>query len=391
MRRFASQYIITNTGPVLRQSIVTTTDDGLITDIEDTGGSLKESSSIEYYNGIIIPGLVNCHCHLELSYMKGLIPRGKGLGDFIGQLSNLRNQNAEKAVSAAFSSDNSMYRNGISLCADVCNTSVTFPLKRNSRISYFNFIEVFGIDPENSTRRIEEAKIVIEEAAKSGLEYSIVPHSPYSVSLPLFSLIKDLSGQNNVTSIHFMETESEKELLENHTGTLLELYRRAGLLKSKPLTAKNHSDVILDAVTQSGNLILVHNTYVDRATIENVKRRRSLYWCLCPDSNLYIEKKLPPVKMLMDEGCKIVIGTDSLASNNRLDVFGEIRTLQLNFPELPLADLVEWATINGARALCKEKDYGTIEPGKSPGLALIENADLKNLKLTEDSTITRLI
>ena len=82
MKRFSAQYIITNSGPPLKRAVITTEDDGTIISIEDTGGDLKEKHSTEFYNGIIIPGFVNCHCHLELSHMKGHISEGKGLGRF---------------------------------------------------------------------------------------------------------------------------------------------------------------------------------------------------------------------------------------------------------------------------------------------------------------------
>ena len=82
MKRFSAQYIITNSGPPLKRAVITTEDDGTIINIEDTAGDLKEKHSVEFYNGIIIPGFVNCHCHLELSHMKGLITRKQWSGRF---------------------------------------------------------------------------------------------------------------------------------------------------------------------------------------------------------------------------------------------------------------------------------------------------------------------
>jgi cytosine/adenosine deaminase-related metal-dependent hydrolase len=90
MKRFAAQYIVTNAGPSLKRAVVTTEDDGTIISIEDTAGDLKEKHSTEFYNGIIIPGFVNCHCHLELSPLKGNISEGEGLGGFIEELKTLQ-------------------------------------------------------------------------------------------------------------------------------------------------------------------------------------------------------------------------------------------------------------------------------------------------------------
>jgi aminodeoxyfutalosine deaminase len=141
----------------------------------------------------------------------------------------------------------------------------------------------------------------------------------------------------------------------------------------------------------TGNLILVHNTFADPDTVRKVNARKDLYWCLCPNSNLYIEGALPPVKLLHDENCMIVLGTDSLASNGNLDLLEEMKTLQSEFSWLSLAELVAWATFNGAKALNEESRYGSIKPGMRPGLLLIENADLANMKLTPECTLKRLI
>jgi cytosine/adenosine deaminase-related metal-dependent hydrolase len=391
MKRFSSQYLFTNCGPVLKRGVITTDDEGMIIGINETGGELKEESQIEFYNGIIIPGFVNCHCHLELSHLKAIMSEGKGLPDFIEQLKFKRTADHAKILSSAEKADNEMFKAGISLCADICNTSDTFNLKRRSRIKYLNFIEVFGIDPSKTEKRMAEAMSLASEARRSGLEHFIVPHSPYSVSLPLLRMIRDYSFENKVSSIHFMETPSEKDFLRNHSGPIMEAYLRSGYLNGEPESAKDHNEVIINEITSSGKLILVHNTFADRETIEKVKRRQDLFWCLCPNSNLFLEGALPPVKLLMDEGCEIVAGTDSLASNTRLSILEEIKTLQLNFPWIRLEELVKWSTINGARALNKDKDFGSLEPGKKPGILLIENADLQNMRLTAESTVKRLI
>ena len=391
MKRFAAQYIITNSGPPLKRVVITTEDDGTIVSIEKTSGDLKEIHSTEFYNGIIIPGFVNCHCHLELSHMKDYSSKGKGLGDFIEQIRSTRDYNKESVYSSTSSADNYMYKEGIVLCADVCNTSDSFNIKKQSRIRYINLLEVFGLDPEKAGRRMDDIIKVAETAKKMDLPYSLVPHSAYSMSLTLFRLLRNESLNNKITSIHFMESAGEEAFLKNQTGSLMSSYKRSGLIPSKLEIPGSHTDVVLNEITKSGNLILIHNTFVDRKTIRMVKERENLFWCLCPNSNIYIENQIPPLNLLMEEGCEIVIGTDSLASNTNLSILDELKTLQFNFPEIPIEDLVFWATINGAKALGEEEQYGSIEPGKKPGLLLLQNVDLQNMKLLHDSFATRLI
>jgi cytosine/adenosine deaminase-related metal-dependent hydrolase len=391
MKCFTAQYIITNSGSPLKRAVITTEDDGTIISIEDTAGDLKEKHSIEFYNGIIIPGFVNCHCHLELSHMKGYTSKGLGLGDFIEQIRSNREYNKESIFSSAYSADIHMFKEGIVLCADISNTSDSFKIKKESRISYINLLEVFGIDPDKAGRRMDDIIKVAWTAREMDLPFSLVPHSAYSMSLTLFRLLRNESSNNKVTSVHFMETAGEEIFLKDQTGPIMFSYERSGLIPPRLETAKSHSDVILNEITKSGNLILVHNTFVDRNTIRMIKERENLFWCLCPNSNIHIENKIPPLDMLIEEGCEIVIGTDSLASNANLSILEELKTLQLKFPEIPIKDLVSWATLNGAKALGEEEHFGKIEAGKKPGLLLLQNVDLQNMKLLPDSFVTRLI
>jgi cytosine/adenosine deaminase-related metal-dependent hydrolase len=391
MKHFTAQYIITNTGPILKRAVLTTKDDGTIVGIEDTMGDLKEKHSTEFYNGVIIPGFVNCHCHLELSHMKDNTPEQEGLSGFIQQIRRTRDYNKNEIISCLSAADKQLYNNGTVLCADICNTSDSFSVKKESRITYINLLEVFGLDPEKAVKRFYEITAVARKAIEADLEYSFVPHSVYSMSLTLFRLLRNASINNRVTSVHFMESAEEKTFIMNRTGLLMSSYQQSGLLPNRLETVISHSDAVLNEITRSGNLILVHNTFVDRNTIRTIKERDRLFWCLCPNSNIYIEKKVPPLKLLLEEGCEIVIGTDSLASNSHLSILEEIRTLHSSFPEVPLMDLIRWATLNGAKALGKEEQFGKIEAGMKPGLLLLQNIDLQNMKLLPESFVTRLI
>ncbi len=391
MKHFSAQYILTNAAPPLKRAIITTRDDGTIVNIEDSGGAPEEKHSVEYHNGIIIPGFVNCHCHLELSHMKGKIEMGGGLGGFLSKVSTNRNDSPEQITASALKADNDMFRDGISLCADICNTPFSFGIKKSSSIKYLSLLEVFGIDPEKADKRIAGLKNLASEALEAGLPFQMVPHSAYSMSLNLLRLLRSLTTDNKVSSVHFMETEGEKTFLNSHTGPLSDVLRESGLLPALLETPGSHIQVALKEITSSGNLVLVHNTFADRETIGAVNKRGGVFWCLCPDSNLYIENHLPPVEMMIEEGCDLVIGTDSLASNTRLSIIEELKTLQLNFPALSVEDLVKWSTFNGAKALGELERFGSIETGKNPGLLLLQNVDLINMKLREDTFVTRLI
>ena len=391
MRYFSSQYIFTNSGLPLKRGIICTRDDGTIISIEDSGGELSEKHSVEFHNGIIVPGFVNCHCHLELSYLKNEIPPGSGLAPFLMSVNSIRNSLNKDINKAIEEADNVMFREGIVLCADICNNVSTFVLKKKSRIKYINLLEIFGVDSSKAEKRMNEILDVAKTAKEMELPYWIVPHSVYSVSLPLFRLIKSHASENIISSIHFMESGDEKILLENRSGSLMDNYKKFLAPFNELDLANDHITAVTEEISSSGNLILIHNTYVQRSHIKQLKERASLYWCLCPKSNLHIEHKMPPVDLLAEEGCSIVIGTDSLSSNSTLSILEELKTIQLYFPSFSLSTLIGWATINGANALGEEAYLGSIEPGKRPGLILLNNADLLNLKLLPETTVTRLI
>ncbi|MDX9726531.1 MAG: amidohydrolase family protein [Bacteroidales bacterium] len=391
MRRFSAQYIITNAGPPLKRGIVKVAGDGTIAGIEDTGGSPDEREGVEFHNGIIIPGFVNCHCHLELSHMKDVIPPRTGLAQFLKIFKDARIDDPDIIEDSAARADASMYRDGIVLCSDICNTAGTFGIKSRSRIKYISLLEVFGIEASKALRRMTEIRQLADKAEKAGLEWWIVPHAVYSISLSLFALLREETLNNRVSSLHFMETRAEKMLLRDHSGPLMDSYRESELITGRPETAGSHTEAVMKYVTQSGNLILVHNTFAEREVVREVNRRGRVSWCLCPKANMYIEGNMPPLGMLMEEGCTIVTGTDSYASNDTLSILEEVKLLQHHNPALPLSTLISFATINGARALGEEKLYGSIEEGKKPGLLLLKNTDLQGMRLLPETKVTRLI
>lgn len=391
MRYFSAQYVFTNEGPPLQRAIVCTEDDGTIVSVEDTGGKLSERHSVEFYNGIIIPGLINCHCHIEFSYLKEVPMQESGLAGFLEGITLNRDNCDYDRDEAMAKADRQMASEGIVACADICNTSRSFELKKKSRIKYLSLLEVYGFDSTKASKRIEEIKSTALEASAMGLSYYIVPHSVYSVSNPLFRQIKDLAAKNWVSSIHFLESEDEKRFLSDHSGKLMKAYLNIlapGGIMDPP---SDHLSAISDLVTRSGNLILVHNTAIERFHIMELRKRENLWYCLCPNSNLYIEKKLPPVSLLSETDCEMVIGTDSLSSNTRLSMLSEMITLHQNFPAIALENIIKWATINGARALGEDQWAGSISPGKRPGLVLISGCDLADLKLLPSSSAARLI
>ena len=390
MRRISAHYVITGEGDILKRGVVTVTSEGEISGIE-TLDEHSESPATEFYNGVLIPGFVNCHCHLELSHLKGKVSRGTGLGGFIQSINATRQADDDEIVSAASLADREMYNEGIVACGDISNKTVSFDVKAKSSIEYVTFIEIFGAVPGKSQKRLSEALAVRDAAVNAGLTHHLTPHSVYSVSLALFAALTEQSGPDAIFSMHFLESPDERLLTVNHCGPMLRSYEAMGITAELMDVPESHLETALTLTQHLSNLILVHNTAVTKEEVETLAATGKVSWCLCPSSNLYITRAMPPATMIYNAGGNIVIGTDSLSSTDRLSILNELYLLQEGNPDIAFEKMIQWATFNGAKALSIDKKRGSIAPGKKPGLLLIEDMDLPNMKLLSDSKVKRLL
>jgi cytosine/adenosine deaminase-related metal-dependent hydrolase len=289
-----------------------------------------------------------------------------------------------------------MLQNGIVAVGDICNNALTIPQKKKGRLHYHNFIEVSGFVPALAKERFERANAILSEYL-STINYqlsTLSPHAPYSVSPQLFELINNAT-ENNIITIHNQETLAEEDFIKNKTGDFLKLYEKIGIdISFFEPTGKSSLQSWWPRLNKNQSAILVHNVTTTAADIEfskikNQKSKIQNWLCLCPNANLYITNSLPDVNMLIKEQCNIVLGTDSLASNHQLNILEEIKTLQNNFPEIKLETLLQWATINGAKALQMDNTLGSFEKGKKPGMVLIEGVE--NLQLDKNSISKRIL
>ncbi|MGZ3959035.1 MAG: amidohydrolase family protein [Flavisolibacter sp.] len=358
--------------------------------------SQEAGPGVEKLEGILMPGLVNCHCHLELSHMKGRVPEKTGLVDFVFKIVTERHHSATEIRQAIASAEEEMVRNGIVAVGDICNNDLTLARKQENHLQYYNFIEASGWLPSLSTERFDRARVLYEQfrASLPGTACSIVPHAPYSVSEPLWHRIQPFF-ENKVASIHNQETAFEDLFFLEGKGDFERMYRLMNIDNShhRP-TRKTSLQSYLDHLTGAANILMVHNTFTGREDMAYVKALAGkgtgphtgpeAFFCLCINANRYIENALPPVNLLRGEAATIVLGTDSLASNHELDILGEIRTIREFFPDIPLAEMLGWATRNGARALQMEDRLGSFEKGKRPGVVLVDEKSLRVKKvLTE--------
>ena len=375
-QKFQATQIFTGTELLQDQLVLITTKEGTIegiVGIEDAG------DDIQSFDGILSPGFVNAHCHLELSHMKGMIPAHTGLQEFVKQIVSLRQIDPETIQAAIVSAEQEMFANGIVAVGDISNTLDTLAQKAKHLLAYYTFVELYDLDPTRAENKLNAGLEMQKVFEQNCIRASLVPHAPYSVTNQLWNLISAHFGAHTI-SMHNQETPDENEFFKNKTGSFLGMYERTKVsLDFFESTGLSSLQSVLPIFKNANTSILVHNSFTNAEDINAVKKQMpNSFWCLCPNANQYIEQTMPPIELLRANGANIIVGTDSYASNWSLNILDELKTIQKHNAQIPLEEMLGWATINGARALQMSKHLGSFEKGKQPGVVVIENVGAEN-------------
>lgn len=370
MRFITADVIFPISSASVPKGVVVVDNEGIIAEI--TTRDKVDSAKLEIFEGIILPGFINTHCHLELSHMKGVCPTGTQLIPFITRVVQLRDADKQEVQAGIKRADSEMWLSGIQAVGDISNKIDTASCKNESPIKYYTFVEMFDfMNPALTEGTVENYRNVFkDQSSAKGNKKSFVPHAPYSVSKGLFDFINKANPSNAVVSIHNQETPPENELFLNGTGSFIDFFNgfNMPLNEFKPL-GKSSIHYILENLNPFKRNIFVHNTLTNSEDIQAAhKWSEEVYWATCPNANLFIENRLPNYQHFLDKDAKVTMGTDSIMSNWQLSVWEEIKTIRRFQSYVPLENLFSWATINGAKALGFEKRMGSIEKGKQPGL-----------------------
>lgn len=341
----------------------------------------EAGDEIKVYNGILTPGFINCHCHLELSHLKNVIPPHTGLIEFLCSVVTKRGFPADFIQQEIEKAEKEMEEKGIVAVGDIGNTADTASIKSSSRIRWQNFVEVLSFTDAKAAENIDHYQQVatqMENALKNNAtphRTSLVPHAPYSISPQTFQRINQLTA-NQIISIHNQEHPAEDVLYQTGGGDYLKLFKIFGMDASPfPVTGKTSIRSVLPYFNKGQTILLVHNTCMTEPDISWANEYAAandiqLVYCICINANLYIENKCPPLDLFIKHNCRMVLGTDSYSSNWQLNMAKEIAAIQKHFPQLPVETVLQWATANGARALQWSDALGSFEKGKKPGVVL---------------------
>ncbi len=392
--RIAAKYLYTleQEGPVIN-GFVEYDDLGTITAV----GRCDDPESEEIFiDGAVVPGFVNTHCHLELSYMKGYFRKGSGMAGFIDQINALRDFKSleEKKQSIEFWLSE-MWERGVSAMADISNCDDSFAAKKASPMYTRTFLEVFGTEPEDCESVISNVLELKKTADRYGLDAAPTPHACYTMSPELLSAASLEGLKSGFLSYHSEESDEEEQMLKSGSGPMWDNRKAAGM-SVPPVIGKSSLLYFIDRLKAAHpapfdeHILLVHEVCMDQEGIDAVKSvMNHPFVALCPQSNIFIHNQLPPVDLMRANGLKLTVGTDSLSSNDDLDIVKELFCLQENFPDISLGEMLVWACLNGAEFLSKEDSLGSIRVGKRPGLAAVCDLDDEG-RLTAESCSYRI-
>ena len=375
MRKLAASRIYPISSEPLEQSVLITDDTGKILAIEPQ--SQHDPASLETYEGVLIPGFVNAHCHLELSHMKGLVNTGTGLIPFITDVVTRRNLPAEAIAEAIERAEAEMLAAGIVALGDISNTPDTFEVKSRGRMRYYTFVELFDfLQDAGAENTFADGQAVYDQLQLvPGSARSFVPHAPYSVSSSLFAKINSANPSSSASvSIHNQETPPEDELFRKGSGAFYSFFGKFGIsLEHFRPTGQASIQYALQHMEPGLRTLFVHNTLSSAGDIRAAQAwSPHCYWVSCPNANLYIENRLPDYRHFLETGARVALGTDSLTSNWQLSILEEMKTIARYQSYVPFDTLLRWATLNGAEALGFEDTLGSLEVGKTPGVLLLE-------------------
>lgn len=392
MKRIAAAYLypLVDAEPI-RNGFVELAEDGTVL---RTGVSPDPSREAVFLDGAVAPGLVNAHCHIELSYLKGRFRKGSGMAGFIDQINAMRDTSPlEEKIACLTREMDSLWAQGVVAMADISNCDDSFAVKQSHPLYTRTFLEVFGTEPEDCQAVMEGVKALQQKALALGLDAAPTPHACYTMSPELVMAASEAGLQSGYLSYHSEETPEEEEMIREGRGAMWENRKAAGM-SVPPVTGTSSLQYFLDLLLKvrpapvREHVLLVHECCLDQAGVDALKALvPGAYVAVCPLSNLFIHNLLPPIPLMRRGGMKICVGTDSLSSNDLLSPVAELYCLQEHFPEVPLGELLTWASRNGAEFLGRTA-LGTLEAGKRPGLVYIDA--LEGGRLTARSRSRRL-
>ena len=353
--------------------------------IEDVGSGAPRTAGVtDLGDVVLLPGLINAHTHLELSWMDGRIPAAPSMASWIAALMKLRREcsppdEAQKAAAAA--ALRRARARGTIAVGDISNTLVTADVLASTATPSVLFHEVLGFMPHDADGRAADAAERVESVSREPVAPGLAPHAPYSVSPDLFRAVeRETSARGLLSSVHLGESPEEVEFLMTGSGPIADTLQALGVWNDRWVAPRMGPVEYLDGMgVLKPGLLVVHATQLDSGALARVKERGCVL-VSCPRSNRRVGAGDPPLDSFYRSGAVVALGTDSLASAPDLDMFGELSAARAASTVSP-ATLLHSATAGGASALGLQRRFGRIAPGlRGPLLAAAVPAGIADVQ-----------
>ena len=336
----------------------------------------KDDVVIDMGDVALMPGLINAHTHLELSWLRGRVPPANRFTDWVKTLVAIRRGTEQlitpEIVAPVRDAIRELRASGTVAIGDVSNSLAAVEPMKDAGLKGVVFHELLGFK-ERDGALIEASREKRAAAARHGIRISLAPHAPYSTSVELFRAIRDAVNTSEcpIMSVHLGESPEEVELLEKGSGPWRGMLETIGVWRDDwaipacgPVQFLERHGVI------DANTLVVHGVQFDDTALAQLRALKATV-VTCPRSNQWVGVGYPPIDRFYQSGVNVAVGTDSLASVEDLNLFSELKTMRWLAPSLPARRILESATIVGARALGLDHELGTLTPGKAAEILVV--------------------
>ena len=379
VRVLTADLVFPGEGDAIGDGAVVVDQAGVVVDVGRASDVLPRhaGAAVERFAGLLAPGLVNAHTHVELSHLRGKVAGGAGFTTWVERFLVARADATDDDVARGVDVGvRELRASGTVAVGDVSNTLVAVHALARARIGGAVFHEVYGYDRARAVARLEgltrERDEVVGAWPTDDLSYAPAPHT-LSTTHPdvVRAALREARALSRVTSVHLAEHPAEREFLERGTGPTMAFATRLGIdLVSFPIPRISPIAYARELGVLAPGTLVVHLTTATREELDVVAASGASV-VLCPRSNLMIEVRLPPVLDVLAAGIRPALGTDSLASNASLDVLSEAKAVSERFPAIAARDVWRMATQSGADALGR-RDLGRFVVGARPGVLFVE-------------------
>jgi len=322
---------------------------------------------VDLGHAVVMPGLINAHCHLDYSLMRGAILSARSFSQWVGRINALKRSLTDNDYLRGTQLGlQELRRNGVTAVLDIVATPQNLPLLPPPPIRTWSFLELIDVRPRPWIEEIAFGSwLFFSEHGERLGGFGLSPHAPYTASAKMYEIALECSRMLNLPiTTHVAESREEYDMFAEGRGQLYDFLRKLG----RPMTDCGSTSPLRHLIENgliNQDCIVAHLNELDDRDLELLggEKWRNLQIVHCPKSHRFLHHRRFPLEALMERGLNICLGTDSLASNDSLDLFSEMRTAKKVYPTLSARDLLEMVTIRPARALKLERSLGRIAPG----------------------------